>query len=106
MAQHDLAAYGDLVGTESEGDGLHGERLVDAGREVERSDHDVVGAVEAVTGKVHHAGETTRLAPAPEQRGDARPEQRAQEAAAGTAGTESRGRNGGCRQPRFRTARS
>ncbi|GAA1017024.1 hypothetical protein GCM10009564_53920 [Streptomyces thermogriseus] len=56
MPQYDLPAHGDLLGAEPEGDGLHGERLVDAGGQVERADHDVLGAAVSVTGKVDHAG--------------------------------------------------
>ncbi|GHD67861.1 hypothetical protein GCM10010317_071300 [Streptomyces mirabilis] len=67
MTQHDLPAYGDLVGAEPEGEGLHGERLVDARREIQRADDHVVGVAGALTGKAQHAGETTgalrRIAP-------------------------------------------
>ncbi|CAM5545906.1 hypothetical protein SANTM175S_06183 [Streptomyces antimycoticus] len=38
-----MAAYADLLARQPEGDGLNGERFVDAGGEVERADDDVFG---------------------------------------------------------------
>jgi hypothetical protein len=42
VAEHDLAADGDLVVVETEGEGLYGQCLIDPGSEVERADQHVI----------------------------------------------------------------
>lgn len=56
VTQHDLPAYGDLFRPQPEGDGLHGERLVDAGGEIQGADDHVAGVAVALTGEARHAG--------------------------------------------------